>query len=106
MWSKIIEEEIDMLKDANFIIEVHYPDLLANVVLVQKKNRKWRICVDFSYLNKACPKNPYILPQIDLLVNFTTGHEQLSFMDAYSNYKPDMGKHHFGLKNIGASIWG
>lgn len=61
-WSKIIEPEIDKLKDANFIVEVHYLDWLANVVLIQKKNMKWIFHVNFTNLNKAYPKDPYLLP--------------------------------------------
>lgn len=57
-----------------------------NIVLVQKKNEKWRVCVDFTDLNKACPKDPYALPQINLLVDSNAGHKLLSFMEAYSGY--------------------
>ena len=66
--------------------EVQYPDWLANVVVVKKKNGKWRICINFTDLNKACPKDPFLLPHIDMLVDATTGHELLSFMDAFSGY--------------------
>jgi hypothetical protein len=55
-------------------------------VLVKKSNGKWRICVDFTDLNKACPKDNYPLSRIDLLVDSTFGHELLSFMDAFSGY--------------------
>ncbi|KAI3678508.1 hypothetical protein L6452_37803 [Arctium lappa] len=59
---------------------------LANVVVVQKKNGKWRVCIDFTDLNKACPKDPFPLPHIDSMVDATAGHELLTFMDAYSGY--------------------
>ncbi|KAJ9565054.1 hypothetical protein OSB04_001020 [Centaurea solstitialis] len=59
---------------------------LANVVAVQKKNGKWRVCIDFADLNKACPKDPFPLPHIDAMVDATAGHELLTFMDAYSGY--------------------
>ena len=63
-----------------------YPDWLANVVVVPKPNGKWRMCVDFTDLNKACPKDSYPLPRIDKLVDETSGYELLSFMDAFSGY--------------------
>ena len=72
--------------EANFIKEVYYPKWLANVVMVKKKNGKWRMCVDFTDLNKACPKDSYPLPHIDLLLDSTAGHRLLSFMDAFSEY--------------------
>jgi hypothetical protein len=72
--------------DADFIREVHYPDWLANVVMVKKSTGKWRMCVDFTDLNKACPKDSFPLPRIDLLVDSTAGHNLLSFMDAFSGY--------------------
>ena len=54
--------------------------------MVKKANGKWRMCVDFTNLNRACPKDSYPLPRIDTLVNSTTRHELLSFMDAFSGY--------------------
>ena len=65
---------------------MYYPDWLANVVMVKKANGKWRMCVDFTDLNKACPKDSYPLPRIDQLVDSTAGHKLLSFMDAFSRY--------------------
>ncbi|KAL5555088.1 hypothetical protein UlMin_037324 [Ulmus minor] len=59
---------------------------IANVVLVKKANGNWRVCVDFTDLNRACPKDSFPLPRIDQLVDATAGHELLSFMDAYSGY--------------------
>ena len=56
------------------------------MVIVKKPNGKWRMCVDFTDLNRACPKDSYLLPQIDTLVDSTTRHELLSFMDAFSGY--------------------
>jgi hypothetical protein len=83
---KVIGEEIDKLLEAGFIKEVHHPEWLANPILVKKKNRKWRMCVDYTSLNKACPKVPLPLPRIDQIVDSTAGYETLSFLDAYSNY--------------------
>jgi hypothetical protein len=81
-----IMEEVDKLLTANFIREVFYPDWLANVVMVKKANGKWRMCVDFTDLNKACLKDSFPLPRIDQLVDSTAGHKLLTFMDAFSGY--------------------
>ena len=83
---KAVAEEVRKLLEAGFIREVYYPDWLANVVMVKKSNGKWRMCVDFMDLNRACPKDSYPLPQIDTLVDSTARHELLSFMDAFSGY--------------------
>ena len=65
---------------------MYYPDWIANVVMVKKANGKWRMCVDFTDLNRACPKDSYPLPRIDILVDSTVRHQLLSFMDAFSGY--------------------
>ena len=83
---KAIAEEVRKLLEAGFIREVYYPDWLANVVIVKKSNGKWRMCVDFTDLNKACPKDSYPLPRIDTLVDSTARQELLSFIDALSGY--------------------
>ena len=83
---KGINEEVGKLLQAGAIREVEYPEWLANVVLVKKENDKWRLCIDFTDINKACPKNSFPLPRIDLIVDATAGHELLSFMDAFSGY--------------------
>ena len=88
--SKAVNEEVDRLLDAGFIAEVGYPEWLANPAVVKKKNGKWRICVDFTDLNKACPKDSYPLPHIDHLVESTAGNELLTFMDAFSGYNQIM----------------
>jgi len=75
-----------MLTTVQFIREVYYLDWLANVVMVKKANGKWRMCVNFIDLNKACPKDSYPLPRIDQLVDSTAGHQLLSFMDTFSRY--------------------
>ena len=79
-------EEVDRLLEADFIREVFYPDWLANVVMVKKSNSKWRMCIDFIDLNKACPKDNFPLSRIEQLVNSTAGHKLLSFMDAFFGY--------------------
>ena len=69
-----IAKEVHKLQEANFIKEVYYLDWLANVVMVKKASRKWRMCIDFTDLNKACPKDSYPLPQVDVLVDSTAQH--------------------------------
>jgi hypothetical protein len=121
--NQAIEDEVQKLIKAEFIREVDYPEWLANVVLVKKANGKWRMCVDFTDLNKACPKDNFPLPRIDQLVDSTAGHEVLSFMDVFSGYNQirmaesdqektsfttDRGLYcytvmPFGLKNAGAT---
>ena len=81
-----ITEEVTKLLTVGFICEVYYPDWLANVVLVKKANGKWRMCVDFTDLNKACPKDSFPLPRIDQLVDSTAEHKLLTFMDTFSGY--------------------
>ena len=83
---KAINEEVGKLLQAKAIREVEYPEWLANVVLVKKANRKWRLCIDFTDINRACLKDSFPLPRIDLIVNATAGYELLSFMDAFSGY--------------------
>ena len=83
---RAITEEVKKLLEADFIREVYYPDWLANVVTVKKTNGKWRMCADFTDLNKACPKDSYSLPRIDTLVDSSARHQLLSFMDAFSGY--------------------
>jgi ribonuclease HI len=83
---RAIGEEVHKLMAAGFIKEVFYPEWLANPVLVKKKGGKWRMCVDYTGLNKACPKVPYPLPRIDQIVDSTAGCETLSFLNAYSGY--------------------
>ena len=118
-----VKEEVQKLTTAQFIWEVYYLDWLVNVVMVKKANGKWRIYVDFTDLNKACPNDSYHLPCIDQLVDSTAGHQLLSFIDAFSRYnqikldKADQEKTSFitsqelfcykvmpfGLKNAGAT---
>jgi len=68
------------------IREIQHPEWLANVVLVKKANGKWRMCVDFTDLNKACPKDSYPLSSIDALVDSVLGCKMLNFLDAFSGY--------------------
>jgi hypothetical protein len=59
---------------------------LANRVIVPKANGKLRMCIDYTSLNKACPKDPYPLPRIDQIMDSTSGCDLLSFLDAYSGF--------------------
>ena len=77
-------DDVNKLLSAGFIREVYYPDWLANVVLVKKAYGKWRMCMDFTDLNKTCPKDSFPLPRINQLVDSTAG--LLMFMDAFSGY--------------------
>jgi len=74
------------LKEAGAIKEIYFPDWLANTVVVRKKNGNWRVCVDFTNLNRACPKDPFPMPKIDQLVDATFGHSRMSFLDAFQGY--------------------
>jgi hypothetical protein len=82
----VIGVELRKLLEAGFIKEVFHPTWLANLVLVKKKNGKWRMCVDYTSLNKACPKVPFPLPRIDQIVDSIAGCELLCFLDAYAGY--------------------
>nr|AAM74243.1 Putative retroelement [Oryza sativa Japonica Group] len=79
-------EEVARLLEAGFIREVIHPEWLANPVVVPKSNGKLRMCIDYTDLNKTCPKDPYPLPRIDQIVDSTAGCDLLCFLDAYSGY--------------------
>lgn len=83
---KAVVEETWKLNKANFIREIDYTTWLANMVMVKKANGKWRMCTDYTDLNKACLKDSYPLPSIDRLIDGASGHGFLSFLDAYSRY--------------------
>jgi hypothetical protein len=78
--------EVKRLHSAGVIREVKYPEWLANTVMVKKANGKWRMCIDFIDLNKACPKDEFPLPRIDSLVDATASSELMSLLDCYSGY--------------------
>jgi hypothetical protein len=119
-----IIQEIVKLKKARLIREVAHPTLIANLVVVPKANGSGRLCIDFTSLNKAYPKDPYLLPRIDQIVDSTVGCDLLCFTDAFSWYhqnkmaKEDKEKMAFialcgvycyvcmpfGLKNAGATF--
>lgn len=72
--------------DVGFITEVKYPTWISSIVPVKKKNGQIRVCVDFRDLNETCPKDDFPLPITELMIDATTGHEALSFMDESSGY--------------------
>ena len=83
---QIAKVEVQRLLDAGVIYPVKYPTWLSNVMLVKKKNSKWRMCVYFMSLNKAYPKDDFPLPRISTLINSATGCELLSLLDCFSGY--------------------
>ena len=89
---RAIGKEIAKLLVTGFIEEVYHLEWLANPILVRKKSGKWRMCVDYTGLNKAYPKDPFPLPHIDQIVDSTSGCETLCFLDAYSGYHQIMMK--------------
>ena len=109
--------------DVGFIREVTYPSWLANVVVVSKKERTWRLCVDYTNLNDTCLKDNFFLPWIDQIVDSTSRNRMFSFLNVFSDYyqipmfRPDKEKMTFitphglycynvmlfGLKNVAAT---
>jgi hypothetical protein len=83
---RAIGKEIAHLLTARFIKDIKHPDWVANLVLVPMKTGILRMCVDYTGLNQACPKDPFALPRINYVINSTIGCELLCFLDAYSGY--------------------
>ena len=81
-----MRKEVTKFKQAGAIKEVFYPEWLANTVVVKKKSGKWRVCVDFTDLNKAYHKDPFPMPKIDQLVDATVDHPRMSFLDSFQGY--------------------
>ena len=85
-WTLKIKEEVEKQYNARFLRVVNYLEWLANVVPVPKNDGKVRMCVDFRDLNNASPKDDFLLPHIDILVDNTAGHVLLSIMDGFLGY--------------------
>ena len=118
-----MQDEVTKLIETDLIHKVYYLEWLTNVVFVKKPNEKCRMCIDFTDLNRACPKDSYPLSSIDQLMDATSGFWLISFMDAFSRYNQiqmasedeekiafitDRGTYYykvmlFGLKNIRAT---
>ena len=81
-----VKAEVQRLLDAKVIREVKYPTWLANIVPVKKKNGKWRMCIDFTDLNKACPKDDFPLPRIDKVVDDASNSQLMSLLECFSGY--------------------
>ena len=81
-----MRSKVRWLWEAIAIREAFFPNWLANTMVVKKKNGKWRVCVDFTDLNRACSKDPFPMPKIDQLVDSTYGHPRMSFLDAFQGY--------------------
>nr|GEW24878.1 reverse transcriptase domain-containing protein [Tanacetum cinerariifolium] len=121
--AKAIQAEVQKLVEAGIVREVYYHDWLSNPVMVKKHDKSWRMCVDFTDLNKACPQDCYPIPEIDWKVESLCGYPFKCFLDAYKGYhqiqlaEPDeektafhtgqgvycYTKMSFGLKNAGAT---
>ena len=83
---QIIQTEVDNLLKVGFIREVKYLEWQVNVVVVPKKGGKWQVCVDYTDLDETFPNDNFPLPRIDQIVDATTGHRILSFLDSFSGY--------------------
>ncbi|XP_022032903.1 uncharacterized protein LOC110934016 [Helianthus annuus] len=84
--NKAISEDVRKLLSAGIIREVRYQTWVSNPVMVTKKDKTWRMCVDFSDLNNACPKDCYPLPEIDLKIDSLSRFRLKCFLDAYKGY--------------------
>jgi hypothetical protein len=90
--------EVKRLLSAGVIREVTYPEWLANIVMVKKANEKWKMCIDFTDLNKACLKDEFPLPRIDSLINAAVTSELMNLLDCYSGYHQIWMKKEYELK--------
>jgi hypothetical protein len=120
----VVKSEVQRLLDATVIREVMYPKWLANIVPVKKKNGKWKMCINFTNLNKATPKDNYTLPRMDQVIDSAASAAIMSLLDCFSGYhqcwmvKEDEEKTSFiapfetfcfvrmpkGLKNVGPTF--
>nr|GFB37535.1 reverse transcriptase domain-containing protein [Tanacetum cinerariifolium] len=105
--NQAIQEEVGKLVEAGIMKEVHYHDWLSNPVMVKKHDDSWRMCVDLKDLNKACPKDGYSLPEIDLKVEALCGFPFKCFLYAYKGChqiqmakKDEKNNVHYKLRNI------
>ena len=99
-----ITQEVKKLLAASFIKPIQHPKWLSNIIPVKKKNGQIRCYIDFHNLNKACPKDEFSLPNVNLLVDSTAGSSMFSFMDGYSGYNQICMTTKDAKKNIQDSI--
>nr|GFB21329.1 reverse transcriptase domain-containing protein [Tanacetum cinerariifolium] len=85
--TRAIQAEVQKLVDAGIMREVYYHDWLSNPVMVKKHDGSWRMCVDFTDLNRACPQDCYPLLEIDWKVESLCGYPFKFFLDAYKGYR-------------------
>ncbi|RDX64805.1 hypothetical protein CR513_56588, partial [Mucuna pruriens] len=81
-----IKEEVEKQWNARFLVVVEYPQWVANIVPMPKKNGKVRICVGYRDLKRASPKDNFLLPYTDVLIDNMAQHAYFSFMDDFSSY--------------------
>jgi hypothetical protein len=81
---KVVVAEVQRFQDTKVIREVLYLVWLANTVPVKKKNGKWRMCVDFTDLNKACKKHDFPSERVDKILDDAANSEMLSLLDMFS----------------------
>jgi hypothetical protein len=81
-----VKKEVEKMLEAGFIRPCRYAKWISSVVPVQKKDGRWRVCVDFRDLNRATPKDKYPMPVAEMLINAAAGHKILSFMDGNAGY--------------------
>lgn len=82
----MVKVELKKLLDVGFIRSIDYAEWISNIVPISKPDNSIRICTDFKDLNKACPKDDFPLPNIDIIVDLIVGHAMLSIMDGFSGY--------------------
>jgi hypothetical protein len=82
----VAKAEVQRLLNARFIREIHYPSWLVNVVMVEKKNDKWKMCTNFTNLNKCCPKDAFLLSRIDKVVDSVAGSKIMALLDCFLGY--------------------
>ena len=81
-----MKKEIEKLLEVVFIRSIDYSEWMANIVPVKKPTGEIKVCTNFRDLNKACPKDDFPLPNIDMIIDSLVGYEMLSFMDGFSGY--------------------
>ena len=82
----LVKAELEKLLAAKFIRAIAYAEWISNIVLVSKHDKTIRVCTDFRDVNKACPKDDFPLPNIDMIVDMTTGYEIYSLIDSFFGY--------------------